>query len=131
MVKTDSAVYRETKYIAVFCAVLSVLMQAVFVAIKRWDYTVLLGNLLSLFAAVANFYLMGVSLEKALSSEKREAEKIMRASQSFRNIGIFIAVAIGVVLPYFNTVATILPVFFPRVAVAFRPLFKEKEVIDR
>ena len=51
----------------------------------------------------------------------------MRASQGIRNVAVFAAVATGVVLPWFNTVAVILPIFFPRVAVAFRPLIKEKD----
>lgn len=127
MLKADSTVKKETKYIAYFCIILSVLMQAVFLALKRWDYTVLLGNLLSLTAAVANFYFMGISVQKALDKEPSEARKIMKASQSMRNFGMFVAVMIGVVLPYFNTVTTIVPVFFPRVAVSFRPLLKEKD----
>ena len=131
MVKADSAVLVETKYIAIFSGALSLLMQGVFIAFRRWDYTVLLGNLLSLIIGVANFYFMGVSLEKALAKEQSEAIKIMRASQGARNIFIFALLAIGVLLPVFNTVATILPMFFPRVAVLFRPLFKEKEVIER
>ena len=131
MIKADSTVRKETMYIAYFCVALSVLMQIVFLAIKKWDYTVLLGNLLSLLVSVLNFYFMGISVQKALTKEQSDARKTMKASQSLRSFGIFIAVMIGVVLPYFNTVSVILPVFFPRVAVSFRPLFKEKEVIDK
>ena len=131
MIKANDTIKKETKYIAYFCLILSVLMQAVFVLLKRWDYTVILGNLLSYALAVLNFYFMGISVQKALTKEQSDARKTMKASQSLRSFGIFIAVMIGVVLPYFNTVSVILPVFFPRVAVSFRPLFKEKEVIDK
>ena len=131
MIKADSTVRKETMYIAYFCVALSVLMQIVFLVIKKWDYTVLLGNVLSLLVSVLNFYFMGISVQKALTKEQSDARKTMKASQSLRSFGIFIAVMIGVVLPYFNTVSVILPVFFPRVAVSFRPLFKEKEVIDK
>ena len=130
MIKADSTVKRETKNIAYFCIVLSVYMQAVFVLIKRWDYTVLLGNLLSLAIAVSNFYFMGISIQKALAMDPNDAKRAMKASQGLRNVAIFVAIVIGVVLPYFNVVAVILPVFFPRIAVSFRPLFKDKEVIN-
>jgi hypothetical protein len=36
-------------------------------------------------------------------------------------------VLIGAVLPCFSTIATIIPLFFPRIAIALRPLMKEKE----
>lgn len=128
MVKADATVCRETKYIATSSAVLSVVLQVVFVLFRRWDYTVLLGNLLSFAIGVANFYFMGVSVEKALGMDAADARKCMRASQSARNFCIFAVLAIGVLLPVFNTVSVILPIFFPRLAVSFRPLFKEKEV---
>lgn len=133
MIKADSAVIKETKYIAYFSLILSVLMQAVFLVLRRWDYTVLLGNLLSLVIAVLNFYLMGISVQKALNMEEADARKAMRASQGLRNVAMFFAIVIGVVTPCFNTIAVILPVFFPRAAVSFRPFIKdnnEKEVIN-
>ena len=54
--KANETVRKECIYIAYFCTILSVLMQAVFVFSKNWDYTVLLGNLLTLVLAVLNFY---------------------------------------------------------------------------
>lgn len=127
MVKADSVVIKETKYIAYFSVILSVLMQAAFLLLRKWDYTVLLGNLLSLAIGVLNFYFMGISVQKAVDREQADAARLMRASQGIRNVAVFAAVATGVVLPWFNTVAVILPIFFPRAAVAFRPLIKEKD----
>ncbi len=133
MIKANSTVKKETQYIAFFSIALSLLMQVVFLLLKRWDYTVLLGNLLSLAVAILNFYFMGISVQKAVTIDVADAKKVIRASQSARNAAIFVAVAIGVVAPCFNTVAVIVPVFFPRIAVSFRPLFAkndEKEVTD-
>ena len=132
MTKANSIVKKETKYIAYFSSILSVLMQSVFLLIGKWNYTVLLGNLLSLAVATLNFYVMGISVQKAVDMEQGDAARLMRASQGIRNVAMFAAVAIGVALPWFNTVSVVLPVFFPRAAVAFRPLIKEKkEVTDK
>ncbi len=132
MIKASDTIKRETKYIAYFCILLSVLMQAAFILFKRWDYTVILGNLLSYAIAILNFYIMGLTVQKAVTLEETEARKLMRSSQGLRNAGIFVAVVIGVVAPCFHTVAVIVPIFFPRVAVSFRPLIKDKkEVIDQ
>ncbi len=134
MAKVDAAVIKETKYIGGFVIILSVLMEAVFLILKRWDYKVLLGNLLSGAVAVGNFYLMGLAVQKALGKEQSEAKKIMHTSQQLRTFGMFVAIAVGVLVPCFNIVAVIVPVFFPRIAISFRPLFKDKDskdVIDK
>jgi len=128
----DATVVKETKYMASIIAVLSVLMQAVFLILRKWDYTVLLGNLLSALVSIANFYFMGRSVQKALAMDEADARKVMRTSQSRRNLAIFVAAAVGVGVSYFNTIAVIVPLFFPRIAVMLRPLIKDKkDVIDK
>ena len=105
---------------------LSGVMQAVFLIIGKWNYTVLLGNLLSSTVSVINFLLMGLTVQKAVGKEEKEAKQVMKASQSLRLILIFLVALIGVLAPYFSTGATLIPLFFPRIAVSFRPLFFEK-----
>jgi len=131
MIKADKTVRKETKYIGLWCGVLSIILQGVFIILNKWDYTVLLGNLLSFAVAVLNFYFMGLSVQKALAAGESDAPKIMKASQSLRNMAMFLICGAGVLLPYFNTVAVLVPIFFPRIAVAFRGFFKEeKEVTE-
>ena len=67
--KVDGTVRKETIYIAAAVLILSMLMQAVFLIIKQWDYTVLLGNLLGGGVAVLNFFLMGLTVQKATSAD--------------------------------------------------------------
>ncbi len=130
--KVDATIKKETKYIAYFSLILSVIMQAVFLLLKRWDYTVLLGNLLSFSVAVLNFYIMGITVQKAVLMDESDARKLIKSSHSLRTAGMFLLLAIGVALPIFNTIAVIVPVFFPRIAVTFRPLIKDKkDVIDK
>ncbi|MBE6884281.1 MAG: ATP synthase subunit I [Ruminococcaceae bacterium] len=124
MKKMDETVKRETLYIAVWVAILSAVMQAVFLIIGHWDYTVLLGNLLSGGAAVANFLLMGITVQSAVAKEEKEAKNTMKMSQSLRTLLLFAVVVLGVLLDCFNIWASIIPLFFPRIAVMFRPRFK-------
>ncbi len=128
--KADSTVRRETRYIAYWVLGLSAVTQIVFLLGGWWDYTVLLGNLLSGCAAVGNFYLMGRSVEKAVTQDQAQAAKTMRASQQLRTLGLFVVAAVGVALPCFHVCTALLPLFFPRIAVAFRPMFKGKEDLD-
>lgn len=123
MKKVDPVVIKETKYLAVWVGVLSLLMQAVFLVVRRWDYTVLLGNLLGGIAALGNFFLMGLSVQKALDKDEKGAKSAMKVSQAYRTLLVLVLVILGVVLPWFHTLAVILPIFFPRIGIALRPLF--------
>ena len=125
MNKNNSVIIRESMYIAVWVILLSCLMEAVFLIIGLWDCTVLLGNLLSGVVAVLNFYLMGITVEKAIIKEEKDASNFMRLSQTARMLMTFAAVAVGVLLPYFHIVSLLLPLFFPRIAIIFRPLFPQ------
>ena len=40
---------------------------------------------------------------------------------------VVVIVVIGVVLPCFSTWTVLIPMFFPRIAIAFRPLFDKKK----
>lgn len=126
MNKIDPIVIKETKYIAYTVAILSVAMQAVFLILKKWDITVLIGNLLSYVAVVLNFLVMGITVQNAVNKEEKDARQAIRASQSLRTFFLFAVAAVGAVLPVFNIWATLIPLFFPRIAVSFRTLFNKE-----
>ena len=127
MKKIDPAVIKESKYIAVWVVLLSVLMEAVFLIIGMWDYTVLLGNLLIGVTVILNFFLMGLSIQNALEKEEKEAKNTLKLSRTYRMLMLFVVIVVGVVLPVFNMWAVVIPVLFPRVAIAFRVLFNKKD----
>ena len=121
MKRIDRTVLTETGYVALWSAVLSVLMQAVFLLIKRWDITVLLGNLLGVLLSVLNFFLMGVTVQIALRKDEKEAKNTLKISQTARFFMLFVGLVIGVLLPCFNTWAAVIPLLlFTRVAIFFR-----------
>lgn len=126
MKKVDSTIIKETVYIFAFTLIFSVLMQAVFLIIGKWNYTVLLSNLLGGIAAVGNFFLMGLSVQSALDKEEKDAKSTMKLSQMLRTLLLFIVAVIGHVAPCFNLLAVVIPYIFPRVAIALRPLFEKK-----
>lgn len=129
--KANETVRKECIYIAYFCTILSALMQAVFIICKSWDYTVLLGNLLSLTVSVLNFYFMGITVQKAVEKDESDAKKMMKSSASIRTAVLFVVIAIGVAAPVFNTIAVLVTVFFPRIAILFRPFIKDKKGSDK
>ena len=74
MKKIDPTIVKETLYISAWVLILSVLMQAVFLIIQKWDYTVLLGNLLTGVVVIINFFLMGLGVQMSLNKEEKEAK---------------------------------------------------------
>lgn len=122
MTKIDKTVIKETKYIGSWIVLLSAVMEAVFLVLGKWDYTVLLGNILTGIAGVLNFLLMGITVQKAVEKEEKAARAAMKVSQMYRTLFMLVVVIIGVVAPCFNIWAVIIPLFFPRIAIAIRPI---------
>lgn len=122
MKKIDATVLRETKYIAAWTVILSVLMHAVFLIIGKWDYTVLLGNLLSGSAAVLNFFLMGITVQKAVLKDEKDAKTSVRLSLVYRSLLMLAVMVVGAAVPIFNLWASLIPFLFPRLAIALKPI---------
>ena len=127
MKKIDEAVKKETKYIAIWVLIMSTLMQGVFLVIGKWDYTVLTGNVLSAVAVVLNFFLMGLGVQNALGKESKDAQNTLKLSRAYRFMFLIAVIVIGVWLPCFSNWTVVIPVFFPRIAIAFRMLFDKKQ----
>jgi hypothetical protein len=126
--KLDATVKRETKFIALFTAVLSLLMQSVFLIIGKWDYTVLLGNLLGYLAGLGNFVLLGITVQNAVTKSEDDAKKLIKLSQQLRLFGMLGIALIGYLVPVFHIIAVIIPFLFPRIAIALRSaLIKDKD----
>ncbi len=122
MKKVDATVLRETYYIATVTVILSLFIQSVFLIISKWDYTVLLGNILGIIAAVGNFFLMGLTVQSAVLKEPDEAKKLVKLSQSLRLFGLLFVALIAYLIPVFNIIAFAIPLLFPRIAIFLRPM---------
>ena len=127
MSKMDPAVKKETGYIAFWVVLLSVLMEAVFLIIRQWDWSVLLGNLGGAAAAIGSFFLLAVTVSKAVSSGKpEEASKRVKASAGLRLIGMGGICALMIGVFHTNVYATVIPLLFPRIGLMFRPMIDRK-----
>ena len=137
------AVRQETKKIAVGVGVLSLLMIAVFLILRRFDFSVFLGALIGSAAAILNFFLMALSVQKAadsmkplppaeeaeqeegtegeeapLSDEAKEARKRMQLSYTLRMLMMAGIAIVCVVLPFINSYAALIPMLFPRIVIS-------------
>ena len=126
MQKIDKVVLKETKYIALWVLIFSAILQAVFLIIGKWDYTVLLGNLWGAAAIIANFFAIGITVQRALNKDEKDAKQALKASGIMRTFFLFLVALAGVLLPIFSIWAVLPPLIFPRIAIAIRPFLDKK-----
>ncbi|MBO5356843.1 MAG: hypothetical protein J6A95_03660 [Clostridia bacterium] len=126
--KIDKTVLKETAFIAIWMLIFSGIMQAVFLIIQKWDYTVLLGNLLSGVMGVLNFLLLGLTVQKAVNSgDEKYAKTLMKSSQAIRLVMIFGVAILGATVPCFDLWATLIPLLFPRIAIVIRQILLNRK----
>ena len=126
-VKVDKTVIKETKYIASFVVIFSVLMQAIFLIIGKWNYTVLIGNVWGAALAIGNFFVMGLYVQKAVAQEEQEAKKTIKTSYSLRMTLLLLFTIVGVVIPIFSWITVVVPLIFPSIAIFLRPLIDKNQ----
>lgn len=124
--RIEPAVKKETLFILGACLLLSVLMELVFLLAGHWDLTVALGNLLGVFIAVLNFFLMALTVQNSVGQDEKTASEKLKLSQRLRMLMIIALAAVGLALPCFHSLAVVIPLFFPRIGIAFRPLLDKE-----
>lgn len=72
MKKIDGTVVRETCFVALAALLFSSVMEIIFLIAGRWDYTVLLGNLLGAAVSVLNFFLWVITIQNSLGKSKKK-----------------------------------------------------------
>ena len=127
--KIEHAVKKETLYISVLSFVFSILFQLAFIVLKKWNITIVFGNLLGLLSALLNFFLMALTVQQAVKKEdEKEMKNYIKRSQMLRNLMLIVLIGSGALLDnYFNIVALLAPLLFPRIAIFVRPLFIKEE----
>ena len=125
--RIDPTVKKETLYISIVTLIISMLMQSVYLIIGRWGISVLFGNVLGAGIGILNFFLLGLSVQKAVSEDEKKAKEIMRVSHTVRFAGIIVLIAVSLIFPkVFDIVATIISLLFASTAVFFRQIFTKK-----
>ena len=133
--KVQPAVRQETRKIALGTGILAILMVAVFLILRRFDWTVLTGALLGWAAAVGNFFLMALIatriMNRALEHGKQdEVVSRVKATASFRLLGCLGLCVILIAVFKTNVFSTLIPLLFPRIGIAFRPMIDRKRGVE-
>ena len=86
-----------------------------------FDYKVILGGIGGFLIAVGNFFWMAMTVQKVASMEdEKQARATMGVSYRYRTLLQLLWVILAIVLPVFNLVAGIVPLFIPSLFIKLR-----------
>lgn len=129
--KIQEAVKKETIHIAFGTILLCAVMMVIFVLLGKFDEKVLFGTLLGGTFAVLNFFLLGITIQRATYIENHgRAKAMIQFSYSMRMLATMGIGLIGFMVPAFNWVAVLCPLLFPRITIFFMNLAKSKRKED-
>ena len=114
--KLAPSIKKETGHIAFGVLTGDAVMLLAFALLKKLDYTVVLGALLGSAAAIGNFLLMAINLQKAMEDPDR-AKLLVQKSYTQRMLGMVAVMILGFVAPCFHVVAVVIPFLLPSVTI--------------
>ena len=126
--KIQPAVKTETGRIAIATAIGVLIMYVVFfvlhMVVPNWapfDIKVILGGIGGFIVAVGNFFWMALTVQKVASmDDEKAARSTMGVSYRYRTLIQLLWVILAIVVPVFNLVAGIVPLFIPSLFIKLR-----------
>ena len=116
--KPQQSIVKETKRIAVGTVIMLVVMLAVYAVLGTFTVGVLLGGLLGSAYAIFNFFMLGMTLQKAASmTDQQMAHMKVRSSYSTRMIGMLILAVVAFALPFVEGIPCLIALLFPRATI--------------
>lgn len=116
--KPQQSIVKETKRIAVGTTIMLVVMLAVYAVLGKFTVGVLLGGLLGSAYAIFNFFMLGMTLQKAASmTDQQMAHMKVRSSYSTRMIGMLILAVVAFALPFVEGIPCLIALLFPRATI--------------
>lgn len=132
----DPAVKKETGYIAAWVILLSLIMEAVFLLLRKWDLSVLFGNLGGAVISIGNFFLMALIATRAMNrgvetGKPEEAAARVKATTMTRLLGCVLLCVLLIAVFKTNVYATLIPMLFPRIGIVFWPKFNKNRGMEQ
>ncbi len=121
--KLNKSIAKELRYVAVSLGICVALICAVFAALQRLDYTVVLGALWGSGFAFLNVWLLARRVQQVSDStgeEQKLAQNKLRTSYMGRMMLMAFAIVVGIIAPFFHYIAVLLPFLVPQPVMMLR-----------
>ena len=121
--KLNQSIVKELRYVAASLGVFAGVICAVFAALHRLDYTVILGALWGSVFAFLNVWLLARRVQQVSDStgeEQKLAQNKLRTSYMGRMMLMAFAIVVGIIAPFFHYIAVLLPFLVPQPVMMLR-----------
>ena len=132
--KTRSAAVQETRRIAIGTAIMCAVTLLVFLVIGRMTWQVALGALIGYAAAVGNFFVMAMDVQRLMDNidpnaedAVKQAKSKMRRSYNLRMLVMVLALAAAILLLKVSWITALLPLTFPSIIIKVWQIVKNKK----
>lgn len=116
--KPQQGIVKETKRIAIGTVIMLIVMLVVYAVLDRFTIGVLLGGLLGSAYAIFNFFMLGMTLQKAASmTDQQMAHMKVRSSYSTRMVGMLVLAVLAFALPFVEGIPCLIALLFPRTTI--------------
>lgn len=127
--KLDPVVKRETGFIAVSTLICTLLLQLVFVVLRRWNSAVALGGAVGWILTVGNFFFMSRDVQRAVEEtagdpDNHRAEMRMKLSYTRRMLVMLAVIAASLLLDQIHWIPVIAAVLYPRLVITVRQVWE-------
>lgn len=124
----DPAVRRESAFAAIASLIGTVAVQLIFVAVGLWDLSVLWGGLIGLAVSTLNFFLMSLTMQKAIETgDQSRATGIIRLSYLWRTLFMLGVLVLSLVVDAIHWIPVVASFFYIRIAITARQLLAKKK----
>ena len=129
MARKNEPIYEEMRSLAPYyltaCGVYLAVMLALFFSLGH-DYSLLIGAAYGCVLCAVNFLLLGKTAQSAVNRSAKSAQNYMNTMYCLRYLGLFLLLTLGALAPFINLIASVIPLFFPKILITIRA-FKEKK----
>ncbi len=92
------------------------------------DISLPLGAVYGTVLSAANFFCLGKSAERAVKRPtEKSAQTYMNIMYCVRYMGLFALLTAAAFIPFINLIASVIPLFFVRIAITVREIIKERQ----
>ena len=116
--KPQQGIVKETKRIAIGTVIMLIVMLVIYTILGKFTIGVLLGGLLGSAYAIFNFFMLGMTLQKAASmTDQQMAHMKVRSSYSTRMVGMLVLAVLAFALPFVEGIPCLIALLFPRATI--------------
>ncbi len=117
----------ELKKLWKVIAILTAVQMIGFAIWGMLDLPMILGTVLGTTLAIAEFYMIGISVDSVIKGSASRAPGAMAAGYFLRLGVLAIAIYIALHVPAISAIGLILPLFYPRLAIYYNAITRKGE----